>query len=116
MAKAPWARLMKFINPSVTDNPLASTNSSMPYATPSSRIGSIGAPRRSSSRRSRRSVLRALVGVLHIGDGRELNIVQRAVLLLDLAHIDVLHDVARVRIDRDRPARAHPAHALHRRD
>ena len=30
IAKAPWARLMKFISPSVTDSPLASTNSSMP--------------------------------------------------------------------------------------
>ena len=30
MAKEPWARLMKFIRPSVTDSPHASTNSNMP--------------------------------------------------------------------------------------
>src|SRR3954462_10387128 len=38
MAKAPWARLTKFIKPKVTASPHASTNSSMPYATPSNRM------------------------------------------------------------------------------
>src|SRR5262249_4470796 len=38
MANAPWARLTKFISPSVTASPHASTNSSIPYATPSKMI------------------------------------------------------------------------------
>src|SRR3981081_4888186 len=46
-------------------------------------------------------------------EGRELDVVEFAVLLLDLADIDVLDDVAGVRIDRDRTARAFPFHPLH---
>src|SRR3979409_2729976 len=46
-------------------------------------------------------------------EGRELDVVELAVLLLDLADIDVLDDVAGVRIDRDRTARAFPFHPLH---
>src|SRR5580704_12546978 len=110
MAKAPCARLMKFINPSVTESPLASTNSNMPYAMPSNRIVSMST--RPSPGRLR-SVLRSLVGVLHVGNGVELDVVERAVLFLDLADIDVLHDLPRFRIDGDRSTRAHPAHALH---
>src|SRR5262245_36365784 len=45
-----------------------------------------------------------------------LDVVTLAVDLLDLADIDVLDDVAGLRIDRDRPARALPRHALHRPD
>src|ERR1700744_1214479 len=51
--------------------------------------------------------------ILHVRNGRELDIVELAVLLLDLADIDVLDDVAGVRIDRDRAARALPLHPLH---
>src|SRR5262249_14542918 len=47
-------------------------------------------------------------------EGRELDIVKLALHLLDLADVDVLDDVARLRIDRDRSARAFPFHALHR--
>ena len=57
-----------------------------------------------------------LAGVLDRLEGRELDVVELAVLLLDLADVDVLHDVARLGIDRDRPARALPGHALHGRD
>ena len=57
-----------------------------------------------------------LARVLDRLEGRELDVVELAVLLLDLADVDVLHDVARLGIDRDRPARALPGHALHGRD
>ncbi|CCE10035.1 hypothetical protein BRAS3843_370020 [Bradyrhizobium sp. STM 3843] len=49
-------------------------------------------------------------------EGLEFDVVQLAVHLLDLANIDVLDDVARLRIDRDRAARALPGQALHRRE
>src|SRR6201995_318114 len=57
--------------------------------------------------------LLGLAGVLHVREGLELDIVELAVLLLDLADVDVLDDVARLRVDRDRAARALPLHALH---
>src|SRR5579863_9830593 len=44
--------------------------------------------------------------VFDVRDGGEFHVVELAVLLLDLADIDVLDDVARFRIDRDRTARA----------
>jgi hypothetical protein len=55
----------------------------------------------------------SLSGLLDRFEGLELDIVELAVDALDLAHIDVLHDVPRLRIDRDRSARAFPGHALH---
>src|SRR5262245_40320756 len=58
-------------------------------------------------------LLLGLHRILHGVEGGELDIVELAVDLLDLADVDVLHDVARVRIDRDRAARAFPLHALH---
>src|SRR6266511_2968266 len=61
------------------------------------------------------SLLR-LAGILHRLEGREFDVVEFAVDLLDLADVDVLHDVAGFRIDRDRAARAFPLHALHRPD
>src|SRR6266700_4945569 len=45
--------------------------------------------------------------------GGELDVVELAVDLLDLADVDVLHDVAGFRVDRDRAARALPLLALH---
>src|SRR6202158_973421 len=51
--------------------------------------------------------------VLDRVEGRELDVVELTVLLLALADIDVLDDVARLRIDRDRTARALPLLALH---
>src|SRR5262249_34695213 len=51
--------------------------------------------------------------ILHRLEGLELDVVQLAVHLLDLAEVDVLHDVAGVGIDRDDSARALPFHALH---
>src|ERR1039457_961492 len=58
------------------------------------------------------SLLR-LAGVLDGLEGLEFDVVELAVDLLDLADIDVLHDVAGLRIDRDRAARAFPLHPLH---
>src|SRR5204863_7917569 len=60
-----------------------------------------------------RASLLGLAGILHRLEGCEFHIVQFAVDLLDLADVDVLHDVAGFRIDRDRPARAFPLHSLH---
>src|ERR1035437_8000291 len=58
------------------------------------------------------SLLR-LAGVLDGLEGLEFDVVELAVDLLDLADVDVLHDVAGLRIDRDRAARAFPLHPLH---
>src|SRR5262245_16682161 len=58
-------------------------------------------------------LLRGLHRVLDRGEGGEFDVVKLAVLFLDLADIDVLNNVARLRIDRDRAARALPAHALY---
>ena len=44
----------------------------------------------------------------------ELHAVELPVHFLDFADVDVLHDVARLRVDRNRPPRAFPGHALHR--
>src|SRR6187402_3107556 len=63
-----------------------------------------------------RHLLLRLAGILDVLEGRELDVVQFAVDLLDLADIDVLHDVAGFRVDGDRTARALPGHTLHRRD
>src|SRR5262249_45069805 len=49
-------------------------------------------------------------------EGRKLDVVKLALDLLDLADVDVLDDLARVRINGDRPARAVPFYALHRID
>src|SRR5262245_12787780 len=57
--------------------------------------------------------LRRLHRVLDVGDGREFDVVEFAAHLIDLADVDVLDDVARLGIDRDRAARALPGHALH---
>src|ERR1700742_2424797 len=63
--------------------------------------------------RTFRPSLLGLAGVLHGLEGLELDIVEFTVLLLDLADVDVLDDVAGLGIDRDRTARALPFHALH---
>src|SRR5215212_6677312 len=57
-------------------------------------------------------LLRGLARILDGLEGRELLIIELAVDLLDLADVDVLHDIARVGVDRDRSARALPLHAL----
>src|SRR4029434_4294043 len=54
-----------------------------------------------------------LARVLHILDHVELHVVELAVLLLDLADVDVVHDVARLGIDEHRAARALEDLALH---
>src|SRR5436309_8241637 len=47
-----------------------------------------------------RLLLGCLHRILHRLEGGELDILQLAVNLLDLAHVDVLDDITRVRIDR----------------
>src|SRR5580658_6271799 len=54
--------------------------------------------------------------VLDRGEGIELDRIGLTVSFLDPADIDVLHDVAGFRIDRDRAARAFPTHAFHGAD
>jgi hypothetical protein len=49
--------------------------------------------------KARVGLLPDLAGVLDGGEGFELDVVKFAVDPLDLTHIDVLHNVARVRID-----------------
>src|ERR1039458_6193108 len=58
------------------------------------------------------SLLR-LAGVLDGLESLEFDVVEFAVDLFDLADVDVLNDVAGLRIDRDRAARAFPLHPLH---
>src|SRR5580692_419278 len=53
--------------------------------------------------------------VLHCLKGRKLDVVELPVYLFDLADIDVVHDIAGLRIDVKWAARAFPSHALHRR-
>src|SRR6478609_7956965 len=59
------------------------------------------------------TLLFSLAGVFHGLKRLEFDVVEFAVDLLDLADVDVLHDVAGFRIDRDRAARAFPLHPLH---
>src|SRR5256885_10781636 len=61
-------------------------------------------------------LVRSLAGIPDRLKGREFDVVEFAVHLLDLADIDVLNDVARLGVDRNRAARALPGHALHRID
>src|SRR6476469_10042969 len=60
--------------------------------------------------------LLGLAGVFDGFKGLEFDVVELAVDLLDLADVDVLHDVAGFRIDRNRAARALPLHSLHGAD
>src|SRR5262249_49724787 len=79
-------------------------------------------PADGSNRRARpcRGDAPALLGLLLLQwvldgfEGRKLDVVKLALDLLDLADVDVLDDLARVRINGDRPARAFPFYALHR--
>src|SRR5450755_1820945 len=51
-----------------------------------------------------------LAGILHIGKLLELGVVELSVDSFDAADIDRLNDVARLRVDHDRSARAVDAH------
>src|SRR6202035_5956716 len=62
---------------------------------------------------SQATSLLGLAGVLDGFEGRKFDVVEFAVDLLDLADVDVLHDIAGFRIDRDGAARALPLHPLH---
>src|ERR1051325_6437179 len=66
--------------------------------------------------RARGACSLALGGLERILHGRvlvELDVIELSVTALDPADVDVLDDVARAGIDRNRPARALPRHALH---
>src|SRR5262245_17357794 len=76
-------------------------------------VGWIVRSRRRATRGALRPLLRRLDWILHVLEGGELDIVEFAVLALDLADVDVLHDVSLLRIDRDRSARAFPFQPLH---
>src|SRR5829696_7406160 len=54
--------------------------------------------------------------VLDVGDRGEFDVEQIAPDPLHLADVDVLNDVAGLRVDRHRPSRARPAQPLHGRD
>src|SRR6478735_2941891 len=64
----------------------------------------------------REASLLRLAGILHRLKSREFDVVEFPVDFFDLADVDVLHDVAGLRVDRDRAARAFPLHPLHCRD
>src|SRR6266542_1048186 len=66
----------------------------------------------SGARAARSAIPLLLARVLDVGNLVELDVLQLAADLLDLADVDGLHDVARVGVDRDLSARAHPAHPL----
>src|ERR1700730_841974 len=57
-----------------------------------------------------------LQGIFDRLEGSKRDRVELPIHLLDLAHVHVLHDLAGVGIDRDRPTRAFPLHAFHRID
>src|SRR5580704_1085792 len=57
-------------------------------------------------------LLRRLDRILDVREGGKFDVVELAALLLDFADVDVLDDVAGVRIDRDRAARAFPGQAF----
>src|SRR3974377_1350529 len=124
---------MRFIRPSVTDNPQASTNRSIPWAMPSTRIVSMDPvrPRRCVPARGKEGaraaplhaapelaclLLLRLYRVLDVREGGELDVVQLAADLLDLADVFVVDDVARLRIDRNRSTRALPFGSFHCRN
>src|SRR5574337_831920 len=98
MAKAPCARLTKFISPSVTDSPTLIRNSSTPEAMPSNRI--VTSPSGRGRRRAPAPRRSLLAGVLEVVDLVELDVLQLAVDAFGLADVDVLDDVAGGRLDR----------------
>src|SRR5512143_5393 len=138
IANAPCARFTKFMRPIVTDRPMLMMNSRLPYATPSNstpaRFPSIqrslcadpmpcgdrkAAPRspRPPGGGARGRLGGALVArVLHVLELVELHVPRLAIDHLHFTQIDVLNRLSRRRVDRDRPAGAHPLHSLHRLD
>src|SRR5438067_2332304 len=125
---------MKFMSPIVTESPMLMRKSRLPYASPSKStprklvimcLASSGSPGTVRARDASPGFASAhpglrtsasLAGVLLVGELVELDVVETPAGLLDLADIHGLHDVARFRIDRDRPARAVELHPLHRSD
>src|SRR3954471_22932774 len=122
MANTPCARLTKPIRPIVTERPTEITYSTAPKARPRNSV--LMRPERISIGSSGNKTPAGAAGVLRFsrvtllllvdflprildrGDGLELHVGEMTTDLAYLAHVLVLHDVARFRIDGDRPARA----------
>src|SRR5207253_4023129 len=83
MAKAPCARLTKFMRPIVTDRPTLTRKSRLPYAMPSNRTPITTLSPALSQGRGRTSLAR----VLHVRELVELDVPVFAAALLDLAHV-----------------------------
>src|SRR3974377_308861 len=83
---------------------------------------SCGIPTSSSSLRNSNcvvtpsSLLCQLARIFHLVIAHELYVVEFAIHFLNAANVDILDDVTRVRVDRDRSARTFPGHAFHRVD
>src|SRR5262249_4586639 len=65
---------------------------------------------------SRATSFLCLAGILDGVESLEFDVVELAVNLLDLSDVDVLDDVAGLRIDGNRATRTFPLHPLHRLD
>src|SRR5262245_806226 len=107
MANTPWARLTNPIRPIVTDRPTEMTYKIMPKATPWK--ATLTREERNSCRvlLLLRRLLQFLPRILHRGaNGLELDVGELPADLAHLAQILGLDDVARLRVDRDRAARA----------
>src|SRR6476469_7017575 len=119
-----WSAWLRVVPPSTvpyTDGGTMSDASPLPAAVDlcrpdPSRSRSGGGPRPGHEPKIRRPLLLHLQRILDRIEGRELDVVELAADLLHLADVDVLDDVARLGIDRDRPARALPRGPLHGRD
>src|SRR5258708_5415163 len=104
------------MRPIVTDRPTLTRKRTLPYAMPSNRTPttislSPGSPL------GQKSDSRGLAGgslsrILHFRKFIELHVPVLAAALLHASHVHGLHDVARRRVDRDRPARARELHVL----
>src|SRR5688500_10385241 len=106
MANTPWARLMKPIRPSATGRPTERPHRLRPTAAPS-KASLPTAETRSPSGGPPLLLPQLFPGVLHRGAERlELHVHQLAADLAHFAQVLGLDDVARLGIDRDRPARA----------
>src|SRR5258706_887007 len=107
IAKAPWARLTKFMRPIVTDRPTLTRKRTLPYAMPSKRT-----PATISLSLGRGPGRGSLSWILHVRKFVELDVPILVAALFHAPHVDGLHDFARRRVDRDRPVRAREIHVL----
>src|ERR1700722_3783352 len=104
MAKAPCARLTNPISPMVSDSPTDTMYSTIAKARPWNRMLISASMTRWRARSFH--VVDDFPRVLNHGERFELDIAVDAIDVPDLAQIFVLHDIARLRVDHDRAARA----------